>query len=161
MMPANSTPVFDSICAFLDAEGVAYRSIHHAPTRTSEESAQIRGEELKIGAKAILLKTDEEFRLFVISAALRIDSKAIKRSLGAKSVRFATAQELLSLSGVEPGAVPPFGQPILPFELYADPTVFANERVAFNAGTLTDSIIMSAKDYRRIAGARELSFASQ
>lgn len=145
----------------LDSRGIAYRTVHHEPTRTSEESAHIRGEDLKVGAKAILMKCDDAFRLFVISAAQKIDSKAIKSSLKLKSLRFATREELLDLAGLEPGAVPPFGRPILDVDLYADPGVFDNERVAFNAGSLTDSIIMSAEDYRRIAGAVELSFAAQ
>lgn len=155
------TSIFDAIRALLDLHGIAYRTVHHQPTRTSEESAQVRGEDLKVGAKAILMKCDDAFRLFVISAAQKIDSKAIKASLKLKSLRFATREELFDLTGLEPGAVPPFGRSILDFDLYADPGVFENERVAFNAGSLTDSIIMSAEDYRRIAGAVEFSFAAQ
>ena len=55
--------------------------------------------------------------------------------------------------------MPPFGRPILPFDLYVDPSIFANERIAFNAGSLTDSIVMSTADYRRIAQPVEFSFA--
>jgi prolyl-tRNA editing enzyme YbaK/EbsC (Cys-tRNA(Pro) deacylase) len=156
-----STPVLDAIRTFLDSHGIEYRILHHEPTRTSEESAQIRGEELKVGAKAILMKCDSSFRLFVISAAQKIDSKAIKSALKLKSLRFATTEELLGLTGLEPGAVPPFGRPILDFDLYADPSVFENERVAFNAGSLTDSIILSANEYQRVAGANEMKFALQ
>jgi Ala-tRNA(Pro) deacylase len=152
-------PVLDTIRSFLDSHGVNYRLIHHAPTRTSEESAQVRGEDLKIGAKAIVMKTDAVFRLFVLSADLRIDSKAVRRFLGVKSVRFAGREELFELTGLEPGSVPPFGRPILPFDLYADASVFANDRVAFNAGSLTESIIMNAMEYRRVAGAMEFEFA--
>ncbi len=145
--------------SLLEAEGIAVRVLQHEPTRTSEESARVRGEDLKIGAKAILLKTDDTFRLFVISAALRLDSKAVKSFLGIKSLRFATREELYDLTGLEPGAVPPFGHPILPFDLFADPSVLAHERVAFNAGSLTDSIIMSAADYQRAARPTFFAFA--
>ena len=44
--------------------------------------------------------------------------------------------------------MPPFGAPILPFPLYVDPSVLENQRIAFNAGSLTDSIIMTIDDYR-------------
>ena len=145
-------PVLTALRALLDQHGVAYRLVHHAPTYTSEESAQARGEELRIGAKALLIKTDDLFRLFVISAARKIDSKAIKSSLKCRSIRFATSAELLELTGLVPGSVPPFGRPILPFDLYADPSVFENDKVAFNAGSLTDSIVMGAEDYRAVAG---------
>ena len=58
-----------------------------------------------------------------------------------------------------PGSVPPFGEPILPFELFADPALGNNDRIAFNAGSLTNSIIMAFADYQRIAGAKWLSIA--
>jgi len=79
---------------------VAYRVVTHAPTRTSEESALARGEELRVGGKALVVKTDDEFRLLVLSAALRIDSAAIKRHFSAKKVRFASAEELEQLTGL-------------------------------------------------------------
>src|SRR3954451_11841425 len=53
--------------------GVPFREIHHEPTRTSEESANARGEPLQIGGKAILLKTDDVFRLFVLPADRKLD----------------------------------------------------------------------------------------
>jgi len=54
--------VLDRILALLDSESIPYRRLDHAPTRTSEESAAVRGEPLEVGAKAILLKTEEQFR---------------------------------------------------------------------------------------------------
>jgi prolyl-tRNA editing enzyme YbaK/EbsC (Cys-tRNA(Pro) deacylase) len=156
-----STPVFQQICQFLDERAVGYRVVHHEPTFTSEESALARGEDLRIGAKALLIKTDEVFRLFVVSAARKVDSRAIRAALNVRKTRFATREELLELTGLEPGSVPPFGRPLLPFELYADPSVFENEKVAFNAGSLTDSIVMSAADYRRIAQPILLPFGTE
>src|ERR1700684_1298017 len=136
---------------WLTAEGVVFREVHHEPTRTSEESAHARGEELRVGGKALLLKVDDVYRLFVLSADRKLDSAAIKRHFGARKMRFATPEELADLTGLVPGSVPPFGQPVLPFPLYADPSVFENERIAFNAGSLTDSMVMPAGDYRRLA----------
>ena len=134
-------PVLESLRALLTREGMAFRELHHAPTRTSEESAKARGEPLEIGGKALLMKVGDDYALFVISAARRIDSGAIRRHLGARKLRFATADELMERTGLLSGDVPPFGKPILPFPLYADESVFENERIAFNAGSLTDSII--------------------
>jgi prolyl-tRNA editing enzyme YbaK/EbsC (Cys-tRNA(Pro) deacylase) len=131
-------------------EGV--REVEHAPTETSEESAEVRGEPLYVGAKALLLKTDDVFRLFVLPADEKLDSAAVKTELGLKNLRFATREELFELTGLVPGSVPPFGTPVLPFELFADRTIGAKEdKVAFNAGSLTRSIIMTATDWKRIA----------
>ncbi|HKQ09509.1 MAG TPA: YbaK/EbsC family protein [Blastocatellia bacterium] len=132
-------------------ESVQFREIEHEPTHTSEESARARGEELKVGGKAILMKTDDVFRLFVLSAVRKLDSTAIKKHLQVKKLRFASRDELFSMTTLFPGAVPPFSSPILPFELYLDPSVLANDRIAFNAGTWTNSIVMPIEDYLRLA----------
>ena len=138
---------------------VSFREVRHGVTRTSEESALARGEELRTGGKALLIKVDDVFRLFVLSADRKLDSAALKQYFGARKSRFATAEELLELTGLVPGSVPPFGAPVLPLPLYVDPSVFENERIAFNAGSLTDSIIMEVEDYRRVAGAEIFRFA--
>ncbi len=122
----------------------------------------MRGESLAVGAKALLLKTDDVFRLFVMPANLQLDSKKVKQRFNAKSVRFATKEELLELTGLVPGSVPPFGLPLLPFELYGDTAIGATEdKVAFNAGSLTDSIVMRATDWKAVAKPVEFAFAKE
>jgi len=153
--------VLDQIRGWLNSEGISFREAHHAPTRTSEESAQARGEELRVGGKALLIKVDEVFRLFILSADRKLDSAAIKKYFSARKTRFATPEELLELTGLVPGSVPPFGAPILPFPLYVDPSVLENERIAFNAGSLTDSMIMAVGDYRRLVSPEVFTFAAR
>jgi prolyl-tRNA editing enzyme YbaK/EbsC (Cys-tRNA(Pro) deacylase) len=152
--------ILQSIRDVLRGANVEFRELHHEPTYTSEESARVRGEDVRIGGKALLVKTGEEFRLLVLSAARRLDSEAVKRRFGVKRIRFATADELAALTGLAPGSVPPFGRPILPFELFVDESILANERIAFNAGSLTDSIILSVSDYLRVANATVLAFSA-
>lgn len=157
-----SDDVLNRIRALLHSAGVAYREIQHAPTRTSEESAQARGEPLSVGAKALLLQVGETFRLFVLPADRKLDSAAVKRHFGVKQLRFATPEELMALTGLVPGSVPPFGEPILPFELFADETVGAEHgRVAFNAGSLTNSVVMAAEDWAAMARPVWFRFAKE
>src|SRR5436305_7668243 len=86
-----SQPILQAIRELLQRESVQFREVHHAPTFTSEESAQARGEDLRTGGKAILMKVDAAFRLFVLSAALKVDSSALKQRFHAKKLRFASA----------------------------------------------------------------------
>jgi Ala-tRNA(Pro) deacylase len=143
------------VYAHLDRLGIAYRVVQHEPTRTSEESAKARGEPLEIGAKALLLKVDGKFVLTVLSAARRLDSKAVRTVLEADSVRFARPDELLAEVGLVPGSVPPFGHPVQPFELLVDSGIRALQRVAFNAASLTESVVMGASDYLSAAQPRD------
>jgi len=157
-----SQTTLEQIRAHLKAMNITYHEVEHEPTRTSEESAMARGEELKVGAKALLLRTDGVFRLFVLPADRKLDSATIRRHLGVRKTRFATTEELHQLTGLVPGAVPPFGEPILPFEIYADEAVGTEtEKVAFNAGSLSNSIIMSASDWLTIAKPIRFKIAKQ
>jgi len=155
-----ATDVLTQVRDLLSTAGIAYREAQHEPTRTSEDSARARGEELSVGGKALLLKVDKTFRLFVLSAARKLDSAAIKRHFGAKKLRFATSDELEGMTGLAPGAVPPFGRPILPFELFVDESILENEVIAFNAGSLTTSIIMAVDDYLRVASPTVFGFST-
>ena len=154
-----TTDVLEKIRDLLKKGHIGFREVHHEPAYTSEQSARARDEPLAIGAKAILAKTDGSFRLFVVSANAKLDSAAIKRELRLKKMRFATGEELLELTGLAPGSVPPFGEPILPFPLYCDSELGKTSHlVAFNAGSLTDSIVMSAADWERTARPTRFSF---
>lgn len=154
--------ILNKIREMLRARGIVFEERQHPPTATSEESARARGEELGVGAKALLLRIDDTFRLFVLPADRKLDSKKVKQQFKAKSVRFATAEELLEQTGLVPGAVPPFGPPILPFELFADTEIGTRyDKVAFNAGSLTDSIIMSAEAWQAVANPTPFEFAKE
>jgi Ala-tRNA(Pro) deacylase len=152
---------FERIVEFLQQSDVPFRAVHHEPTRTSEESAKARGEDVRIGGKALLVKTGENSRLFVLSAALKLDADAVKQRFAVKKIRFATPDELMQLTGLVPGSVPPFGRPILPFELFVDESILANEKIAFNAGSLTDSLILAVPDYLRAANSTVFKFSTQ
>jgi len=145
---------------FLTDSGVTFTEIHHEATYTSEASALARGEELKTGGKAIVIKVGEEFKLFVIAADRKMDSGKIKTICHVRKLRFATAEELSQITGLVAGSVPPFGKPILDLELFIDVSITQNDKIAFNAGSLTDSIVMDVKDYLRVAQGSVMDFSS-
>lgn len=152
--------VFARIVRHLEQSGASFRTLEHEPTPTSVDAARVRGLPLGSGAKALLLKCDGVFRLFVMPADRKLQSKQLRAALGVRDIRFATAGELLDLTGLVPGSVPPFGEPILPFPLFADEAMgVEHPEIAFNAGSLTRSIIMSAAEWAAAAKPRRLSFA--
>ena len=79
-----------------------------------------------------------------------------------KRVRFATKEELFESCELVSGSVPPFGEPVLPFQLYLDKDFSeTSTRIAFNAGLLTRSIILGMSDYLRVANPIILDFADE
>jgi Ala-tRNA(Pro) deacylase len=152
----STSSVLSALRDWLTSQAVTFREVHHEPTLTSEDSARARGEELRVGGKALLMKgDDDQFRLFVLPANRKVDSAILREKFGFKKLRFATAEELQTTTGLVPGSVPPFGRPILPFDLYLDAAIAANDRIAFNAGALTDSMIVPMADYLRVAAPAE------
>lgn len=137
---------FPKLKQFLDENGVSYEYKEHEEVRTSEEAARARGEDIKIGAKAMILKCDKKFIMLVLSAAKKIDSKKVKALLGCDSLRFATPEEVAQLTGCLPGGVPPFGG-IFGLELLVDKSVTENEHMAFNAGERTKSLKILTHSY--------------
>ncbi len=152
--------IYDDIVQLLTASGIPYREVTHEPTRTSTESARVRGLDLSVGGKAMLLKVGDTYRLFVLSAAKKLDSQKIRDYFGERKLRFATPDELLALTGLVPGSVPPFGRPITDFELFVDRSIAENQVIAFNAGSLTTSIIMGSKDYLQVASPTIFDFSA-
>ncbi|CAF1027204.1 unnamed protein product [Rotaria magnacalcarata] len=156
---AFTNNVFEALCSYLNDNCIIYRQIQHQATYTSEESSLARGEDLSIDGKALLMKVDDQFHLFVLSAAKKCDWKKIKERFNTKKLRFATNNELFQLTGLVPGSMPPFGRPILAFDLFIDESIIKNEKIAFNAGLLTESIVMQVADYLKIVNAEVFSFS--
>ena len=150
---------FLKIKSFLDKNNVSYEFKEHEPVRTSEEAAAARGDDIRIGAKAILLKADKEFVMVVLSAAKKIDSKALKKVLGVKSLRFATSGEVEEKTGCVPGGVPPFAH-VFGLDLLVDKSITENEFMAFNAGEQTKSLKMKTQDYVHLLKPRVEEFSA-
>jgi Ala-tRNA(Pro) deacylase len=143
---APTPTVFDRLATLLDEDRVPYAVTRHAPVRTSEEAARVRGTPLSSGAKALVCKAGERFVLFVMPADLRLDSAAARRALGVKGLRFASAAEVERLTGLPPGAIPPFGR-LFGLATFCDGRLADAGRINFNAGDRAISVAMDFADY--------------
>ena len=101
--------VFDRLHERLQQSGVPFTVLRHSPVFTSEQAAAIRGTSLASGAKALILKAQEHFVLAVLPADRKLDSRLARAALQVKGLRFANREEVEQLTGLQPGAIPPFG----------------------------------------------------
>ena len=152
---------FERIKAKLDEMGIDYKLTVHAPVKTSEEAAAIRGVSVDSGAKAMILKDSGktrakpgvDFYLCVVSASKRFDNKKFKKLTKVKGCRFATPEEVLEYSGCISGAVPPFGSLFTkPTLTLVDDSLAQQERINFNCGLRTHSMSILYSDYVKIEG---------
>jgi Ala-tRNA(Pro) deacylase len=138
--------MFDRIEQLLSRQGVARQVLHHAPVFTSAEAAAARGVPLASGAKALVCKADGAFVFFVIPADRKLDSKAVRAARGWKSFRFADRDEVLELTGLTPGSIPPFGS-LFGLQTLCDRRLAEQTAINFNAGDHAISISMRFEDY--------------
>ena len=135
-----------------------FRLFEHAPVRTSEEAARVRGTPPEAGAKALVVLPENRPVHCVLPGNLRADNARLRAILGTRTLRFATPAELLELTGCVPGAVPPFGN-LFGLPVLVDELLLEREEIAFNAGSTTMSIAMRAADFARLSGAQPCRFA--
>mmetsp|Transcript_34682 Transcript_34682/g.53156 ORF Transcript_34682/g.53156 Transcript_34682/m.53156 type:complete len:647 (-) Transcript_34682:292-2232(-) len=155
--PEETTVAFDKIKKFVDDSGAKYDLSEHKAVKTSEEAAEVRGVSLDTGAKAMLLKDTGKklalegvpFYLAVLSASKRFSSKQFKKIISCKSVRFATPEEVYSVTGCLTGAVPPFGK-VFNLPVWVDRSLSKQPSINFNCGLRTKSMSMSYDDYFKI-----------
>jgi Ala-tRNA(Pro) deacylase len=161
--PAALTPVFQQLCARLDAAGARYRVVRHPAAGTSESVAKVRGTEVGQGAKAMLCRVGGKggkgghagaFVLGVLPGDQRLDFKKLGAALGGGKASLVSAEHAQALTGCVIGAIPPFA-PSPEVALILDPQLTERyAEIAFNAGSLEASIVLDAADYLRIAQPR-------
>ena len=138
--------VFERLRGVLERGGVAFSVLRHEPVYTSEQAAAVRGTPLASGAKALVLKAGDRFVLAVVPADRKLDSRRARAALGVKALRFATPEEVLDLTGLRPGSIPPFGS-LFGLPCYCDPALAENPSINFNAGDHAASVQMACADY--------------
>jgi Ala-tRNA(Pro) deacylase len=141
--------VFQRVTALLDQHAASYDVLQHTPVFTSEEAAQVRGTSLSSGAKALVCKMDEQFVMFVLPADRKLDSKLARKALGSKGLRFATREEVLEITGLAPGSIPPFGS-LFSLPTWCDAALASESRINFNAGDHAKSVSLEYDQWQRV-----------
>lgn len=156
---SGRTDVTRRLVELLQAAGASYRVVEHEPVFTSEQAAAVRGTPSEAGAKALLVKADDDrYALLVIAGSRRVDNARLREALGTRRVRFASADELYELTGCRPGALPPFGA-LFGLPVLLDRSLQAAPEAAFNAGSHTVSVVMGGDDFRRVLGGQLVEVA--
>ena len=159
-MAAEKTPsAFGKLSERLKQAGIQFSVLNHAPVYTSEEAAAVRGTPLCSGAKALILNLDGKIALFVLPADRKLDSKKLRSATSTRSLRFATADEILTLTGLRPGSIPPFGS-LFGLPTFCDPALAENATINFNAGEHSISISIAYSDYVRAESPQMLEFCT-
>jgi Ala-tRNA(Pro) deacylase len=143
-MPINT------LTKFLDDNKVKYVTIRHSIAYTTQqiaESAHIPGDEM---AKTVMVKLDDALAMAVLRGTDRVDIDLLRGAAGASKAELATENQFQGMfPGVEPGAMPPFGN-LYDMAVYVDEGLTRDRRIAFNAGTHSELIQLDYADFERL-----------
>jgi Ala-tRNA(Pro) deacylase len=144
---------------FLDEHDIKYVTIAHSKAVTAQEvaeSAHIPGKEL---AKSVIVKLDGQMAMVVLPASSNVDFELLKQATGAKTAELATETEFRSkFPDCEIGAMPPFGN-LYGVETFVAENLTADHQIAFNAGSHTELIRLTYKDFERLVNPRVVRVA--
>ena len=158
--------LFEKIIQFLNASGVWYELLEHAPVFTSEQAAVVRKDvSLHQGAKAMVVKVKnpkgeikDPYVMVVCPGDLRIDFKKVRKFLSSVDATLASPEEVEKLVGAKIGAVSPFGN-LSGLPTLVEQRLLDNEIIAFNVGDHKKSVKMKSGDYLRLSSARVRDFS--
>lgn len=148
---------------FLDSNKIRYVSITHSSAYTAMEIAalaRIPGKDL---AKTVMIKINGHMAMVVLPATHRIKMDLLKKVVENENIRLATEQEFKDkFPDCEVGAMPPFGN-LYGMEVYASNTLKEDEEIVFNAGSHTELIKLSYKDFERLVNPKvvEISYKTK
>lgn len=135
---------------FLNQHGVRYLVIQHPPAATTAEVAETTRIPGRCFAKTVVLAAAGELVLMVLPVMRQVPLRALAPVLGAEP-RLATEAEFRgSFPDCDLGAMPPFGH-LFGLRTLCSNELAEQERIAFNAGSATEVMVLDWDDYLRLA----------
>jgi Ala-tRNA(Pro) deacylase len=133
----------------LDGNKVSYEVLHHPEAVTAQRIAQAEHVKGRHHAKVVMVKSGDEHLMMVLPADHQIDLEKVEKAIG-KAVSLEQEQEFKTLfSDCAIGAMPPFGN-LYGLPTYVEQSLAEQDYIVFEAGTHTDAIKMSYRDYEKI-----------
>jgi len=133
----------------LDGNKVSYEVLQHPEAVTAQRIAQAEHVKGRHHAKVVMVKSGDQHLMMVLPADHQIDLEKVEKAIG-KAVSLDNEQEFKTLfSDCAIGAMPPFGN-LYGLPTYVEQSLAEQDYIVFEAGTHTDAIKMSYRDYEKI-----------
>jgi Ala-tRNA(Pro) deacylase len=128
---------------------VHHEILHHPEAVTAQRIAEAEHVKAQHHAKVVVVKAGDQHLMTVVPADHRIDLKKLGKVIG-ETASLGREGEFKSLfPDCAIGAMPPFGN-LYDLPTYVDKHLAEQDYIVFEAGTHTDAIKMSFRDYEKI-----------
>ena len=137
----------------LQVRGIPFREFHHpARVHSLEQAAEERNQRPEQVVRSILFRlSQDDFVMVLVAGPQQIDWKRLRREINQSRMTMASADEVLSVTGFEIGAVSPFAVP-RPLPVLIDESVMREVEVSIGSGIRGAAIIMTSADLLRALG---------
>jgi Cys-tRNA(Pro)/Cys-tRNA(Cys) deacylase len=156
------TTIKTKITDILDAHKISYRLLQHSePVFTVEEAAAQRGVSKDEMVKSILLRDkDEHYVMACVLGYARVNPKAVRTSVPKnwRRLSFATAEEILSVTGCVQGAVAPLGLPDSVPVIFDEAITYC-QKVNISSGDPVAGLELNTQDLIKAASAQIATIA--
>src|SRR5437867_4749684 len=133
----------------LNQNKVRYEILHHPEAVTAQRVAQVEHVKGRHHAKVVIVESGEQHLMTVLPADHQIDLEKVGKAIG-KAVSLAKEDDFKSLfPDCAVRAMPPFGN-LYSLPTYVDKRLAQEDYIVFEAGTHTDAIKLSYRDYEKI-----------
>jgi len=133
----------------LDENKVSYEILRHPEAVTAQRIAEAEHVKGRRHAKVVMVKSGGQHLMVVLPAEHLIDHEKLAKIVG-QDVSFESEQEFESLfPDCAVGAMPPFGS-LYGVPTYVDKSLAEEDYIVFEAGTDTEAIRLSYRDYEKI-----------
>jgi Ala-tRNA(Pro) deacylase len=140
-----------NVQSYLDQMGVNYRLSRHDTSYTAADLAHAEHIPGRKVIKPVVVKADGQFVMCALPASHRVDLDTLRNQLQVNECDLASEIEMAQIfPECELGAEPPIGR-MFGMPTIMDESLFADDRVTFQAGTHQDAVTMSLAEYRRVA----------
>ncbi len=158
-------PLLPKFQKFLDANKAKYEILAHKKVFTTYDTAQTLHVDLKSVAKTLFVKTDSDYVFVILPGTKRFDQNKLKKLINdtrkkeakkaetkpklVKKVELTKETAIKKMVTKKVGALVPFGS-LYDLQTFYDKGLDSSKKIILNAGSFTDSVVMTPKEYLRL-----------
>ena len=141
----------------LKTNKIKYEVVEHRKVYTAFDAAQTQDIKETEVAKAVLLKGKKNLYLAVLPASNNCDFKGLGK-LAEDKLSMAKEKDINTKLKTKIGLIPPFGS-LFKLPVFIDKKLLKNKKINLPAGSYTESVVISVKDYLKLENPIEGNFA--
>lgn len=116
--------------------------VHSADIRSLEDAAQQRGQTPEQVIRSLLFRLpDHSFVMVLVSGPGQIDWRMLRQQLNLTRMAMATPEEVMDVTGCQPGTVSPFGMK-RPVRILVDEDILHLNEISFGSGERGKAILI-------------------